>query len=323
MMLSKPVGERVVSVTINGSMINPNAKYSVTASELVLSLLDYIQIPYSNPNILVGVTEFEALAAQVMALNNFLHPKEIGRVVNVGSGEAANHININGYFNSDAGYYLPDLSTSGQFSLNINIKEKYPNVFQADNVQMKFPAANLIFNGSEVEYLLVDQNQITIRGSGTIKGSGNYEYLITAYDGGVIPNDDKVKVALWEKSNEEIIYSNPVLTSLNEGAIVVHKSVFAKDGTESLQPEVYTLEQNYPNPFNPTTKISFSIPEAGLVQLKVYNLLGEEISTLVNEEKSPGRYEVVFDANNLSSGVYLYTIKSGNFAESKKMILIR
>ncbi len=212
---TKPVGERVVSVTINGSMINPNAKYSVTASELVLSLLDYIQIPYSNPNILVGVTEFEALTAQVMALNNFLHPKEIGRVVNVGSGEAANHININGYFNSDVGYYLPDLTIGGPFSLNINIKEKLPNVFQARNVQMKFPAANLVFNGSEVEYLLVDQNQITIRGSGTIKGYGNYEYLITAYDGGVIPNDDEVKVALWKKSNEEIIYSNPSLTSLN------------------------------------------------------------------------------------------------------------
>ncbi|MCJ7554816.1 MAG: 5'-nucleotidase C-terminal domain-containing protein [Ignavibacteriaceae bacterium] len=320
---TKPVWERVVSVTVNGNIINPNAKYSVTASELVLTLLNYLGIPYSNPNILVGVTEFEALAAYVLTLNNFLHPKEIGRVVNVGSGEAANHININGYFNSDAGYYLPDLSTSGQFSLNINIKEKYPNVFQADNVQMKFPEANLVFNGSEVEYLLVDQNFITIRGKGKIIGDGDYEYLITAYDGGVIPNDDKIKVALWEKSNEEIIYSNPVLTSLNEGAIVVHKSVFAKNGTESLQPEVYILEQNYPNPFNPTTKISFSIPEAGLVQLKVYNLLGEEVATLVSEEKLPGRYEVVFDANNLSSGVYLYTIKAGNFAESKKMIIMK
>ncbi len=195
--------------------------------------------------------------------------------------------------------------------------------FRQDNVQMKFPAANLVFNGSEVEYLLVDQNQITIRGSGIIKGYGNYEYLITAYDGGAVPAYDKVKVALWKKSNEEIIYSNPALTSLNSGAVIIHKSVFAKDGVESLQPEVYTLEQNYPNPFNPTTKISFSIPEAGLVQLKVYNLLGEEVATLSNEEKLPGRYEVVFDANNLSSGVYLYSIRAGNYTESRKMILLK
>ena len=81
---TKPAGERVVSVSINGQPINPSAVYSITASEMVLAILDYTQIPYSDPNILTGVTEFEAVAAQVMALNNFLHPKEIGRIINVG-----------------------------------------------------------------------------------------------------------------------------------------------------------------------------------------------------------------------------------------------
>ncbi len=85
----------------------------------------------------------------------------------------------------------------------------------------------------------------------------------------------------------------------------------------------YSLEQNYPNPFNPTTKINYSLKDKGKVELKVYDLLGNIIATLVNEEKSAGNYEVDFDASKLSSGVYLYTINSGSFVQTKKMILMK
>ena len=85
----------------------------------------------------------------------------------------------------------------------------------------------------------------------------------------------------------------------------------------------FALEQNYPNPFNPTTKINYSIKEKGNVELKIFDLLGSEIVTLVSEEKNPGNYEVFFDASNLSSGVYLYTIKSGSFVQTRKMLLMK
>ena len=85
----------------------------------------------------------------------------------------------------------------------------------------------------------------------------------------------------------------------------------------------FALEQNYPNPFNPTTKIKYSIKEKGNVELKIFDLLGSEIATLVNEDKTPGNYEVFFDASNLSSGVYLYTIKSGTFVQTRKMLLMK
>ena len=85
----------------------------------------------------------------------------------------------------------------------------------------------------------------------------------------------------------------------------------------------FALEQNYPNPFNPTTKINYSIKEKGNVELKIFDLLGSEIATLVNEEKTPGNYEVFFDASNLSSGVYLYTIKAGSFVQTRKMLLMK
>ena len=85
----------------------------------------------------------------------------------------------------------------------------------------------------------------------------------------------------------------------------------------------FALEQNYPNPFNPTTKINYSIKEKGIVELKIFDLLGSEIASLVNEEKTPGNYEVFFDASNLSSGVYLYTIKAGSFVQTRKMMLMK
>ena len=83
----------------------------------------------------------------------------------------------------------------------------------------------------------------------------------------------------------------------------------------------FSLSQNYPNPFNPSTKITYSINEPGLVKLEVYNLLGVEIATLVNEQKSSGSYVVDFNAANLSSGIYFYSLSVNNFTQTRKMIL--
>jgi hypothetical protein len=85
----------------------------------------------------------------------------------------------------------------------------------------------------------------------------------------------------------------------------------------------YCLEQNYPNPFNPSTKISYSLSTGGNVTLKVFDILGNEIAVLVNEGKSAGKYEINFNASNLSSGVYIYTIQIANYYESRKMLLIK
>ena len=85
----------------------------------------------------------------------------------------------------------------------------------------------------------------------------------------------------------------------------------------------FLLMQNYPNPFNPSTTINYSLKEKGLVKLKVYDILGKEIETLVNEEKPSGKYSVKFNGSNLPSGVYFYTIRINNFVQSRKMILLR
>jgi hypothetical protein len=95
---------------------------------------------------------------------------------------------------------------------------------------------------------------------------------------------------------------------------------------EPIQPPVFTynLEQNYPNPFNPTTNIRYSIRDAGLVTLKVYDLLGREVATLVNQAQPPGNYQVTFDASRLtSSGMYIYRLQSGSFTRTMKMLLVK
>ncbi len=96
----------------------------------------------------------------------------------------------------------------------------------------------------------------------------------------------------------------------------------SNDDKENL-PLQFSLYQNYPNPFNPSTTISYQLPKNGFVTLKIYDVLGREVSTLVNEYKSAGNYKLNFDASNLSSGVYIYTIRSADNVLSKKMILMK
>ncbi|MBI4535294.1 MAG: T9SS type A sorting domain-containing protein [Ignavibacteriae bacterium] len=88
-------------------------------------------------------------------------------------------------------------------------------------------------------------------------------------------------------------------------------------------PTGYVLQQNYPNPFNPSTRISYSIPTAAQVRLSVYNMLGQEVASLVNEYRNAGTYEKAFSAQDLPSGVYFYTLRAGAFSETRKMILLK
>lgn len=105
------------------------------------------------------------------------------------------------------------------------------------------------------------------------------------------------------------------------GVIIVQNPVGIED--EKLAADNFELLQNFPNPFNPSTKIEYRISDHSFVSMKVFNILGDEIASLVNEEKPAGIYNVNFDASGLSSGMYLYQLRAGNFVETKKMLLIK
>ena len=114
----------------------------------------------------------------------------------------------------------------------------------------------------------------------------------------------------------------------------IQESIMAltqKDIKEKIQinnvtkaiPNEYELSQNYPNPFNPVTKINFAIQKQGLVTLKVYDMLGREVASLVNEFKQAGYYSMDFNASSLSSGIYFYRLQANDFTDIKKMVLVK
>jgi len=121
-------------------------------------------------------------------------------------------------------------------------------------------------------------------------------------------NQDSITFKFYSRAND-IIDTYTLLNNLS--------------GVEPLPINTFILNQNFPNPFNPSTKISFQIQEYGFVTLIVYDILGNEIDTIVNENRPIGSYEVDFNASNLPSGIYTYTLTVGNYSDSKKMILLK
>ncbi len=127
---------------------------------------------------------------------------------------------------------------------------------------------------------------------------------------GFLGNSSVDCLVLWSDLNFSGLYATycDVTTGIND---------------EQQLPQNYSLSNNYPNPFNPSTKIEFIIPDPGSVSLNIYDVLGREVATLINEVQPAGSYEITFDASGLSSGVYYYRITSGSFVESKKMVLLK
>lgn len=105
--------------------------------------------------------------------------------------------------------------------------------------------------------------------------------------------------------------------------VIAHYNGFTSIENENNIPTEYSLKQNYPNPFNPTTTIKYSIGSNQFVKINIYDLLGNEVASLVNEQKTFGEYEVNFDASNLSSGIYFYQLKAGIFIQTRKMLLLK
>jgi hypothetical protein len=131
---------------------------------------------------------------------------------------------------------------------------------------------------------------------------------------------------LWDIDSLKLVIfvqSSGSKTVYQSETIEFSELVWVSIDDEIIKPSEFKLEQNYPNPFNPSTIIRYHIPQDGIVTLKVYDILGSEVATLVNEQKTSGRYEVNFDASRLASGVYIYKLQAGSYIGSKKMLLVK
>jgi hypothetical protein len=158
--------------------------------------------------------------------------------------------------------------------------------------------------------------------------------FVAAKDSGMAPSDYQNVgfVAGNLNSNSPKNYSYLDKSAIQNGIYYYRLQQINNDGSSKFSqvasakidiPLTYTISQNYPNPFNPTTTINYSIPVPDKVTIKVYNILGDEVTTLVNEQKDAGRYQVTFNASQYASGVYFYRVQAGNFVQTKKMILLK
>ena len=199
-----------------------------------------------------------------------------------------------------------------------------PNSFGSSFIKVD-PSGNLIWSNSDADStfalmlhakLIMDGNDNIYLAAGTLtemavcKVSNDGSSAWTATMSGSYAND----IVLGIDNNVYVVGGNTA--KINHGGVT---SLI----DDKVTPDGFILEQNYPNPFNPTTTISFSIPSSSFISLKVYDILGKEVATLVNEEKQAGNYEVNFDAASLSSGTYFYRLQAGNIIATKKLLLVK
>ena len=184
------------------------------------------------------------------------------------------------------------------------------------------------FSDRRVYSLIVDGNNIFV-------GTNPGVYLSTNLGVNWIPKDQGFKFPPPVYSFE---ISNGYIFAATDKQSVWKRSlqeIVGIQNTSQTLPSKFLLYQNYPNPFNPVTKIKFAIPsdvksrlvgtgsKTSDVKLIIYDITGREIQTLVNEKLNPGTYEVTFDGSNLSSGIYFYQMRSGEFIETKKLVLLK
>ena len=168
----------------------------------------------------------------------------------------------------------------------------------------------------------------TVIDNPSLNGNPNAIFFITQNwnppGGGGIYNNSPTGV-WYDGSNWAIFNQNgdPMPEGAAFNIYLAITNVLENEDQNDVVVERFQLKQNYPNPFNPSTTIKYEIPSESFVTLKVYDVLGKEVATLINEEKPAGSYEVDFDASRFVSGVYLYKLQVGSFVETKKMILMK
>ena len=225
-------------------------------------------------------------------------------------------------------------------SADLNKILETPSFILNDNSQLYYSVGYGVNDIENAERTLAANDGINFRVELVEAASGNIigmfddvkynkenlkEYTNIAYKvntDGIGKKKVKLRLVTGTKGNSKKAYSVADIYNSEEG-LAKSSTPIEVEFMGSLAVDNYALEQNYPNPFNPSTTIKYQIPENGMVTLKIFNILGEEVATLVNDFKTTGKYEVKFDASNLASGVYVYRISAGDFNASKKMLLLK
>jgi ligand-binding sensor domain-containing protein len=230
-------------------------------------------------------------------------------------------------FNTDnsniPGNYISDIKSDNYYNIWIATWSdgiaKFNNnsfsTFNSNNTPFPINYVNCLTVGDSNDIFIGTQNSglVKLKVDNSVFESGE---IFNKYNSGMIDNNVKA----LGKDNESNIW-----IGFDEGIAVLYPdSVLSVEyrNTSEILPD-FTLSQNYPNPFNPITTIEYNLPYNGKVTLKVYNLLGEEVTSVVNEEQIAGKHSVKFDGSSLPSGIYIYKLTAGNYSDAKKLVLLK
>ncbi len=213
---------------------------------------------------------------------------------------------------------------SQDFALNQNSSLLFTNYYYVIN---KEAADSLLSETETVNFKVELVNSSSSQVAGTFDNitfskENLYDYENVSYEidcSGISEGDYFLRIVTNVTGDAE--YN--LINTQNDASNMTKKSYNTVGYSGQELPVTYDLSQNYPNPFNPTTTINYQLPQTGQVTLKIYDILGKEVATLVNEQKNIGRYSVNFDASKIASGVYIYQIRVNDYVSSKKMLLLK
>ncbi len=289
-----------------------------------------------------GLTNTDVYALAVSGSNIFAGTWGGGVFLSTTSGTSWTSI--------DSGLTSKDV---GAFAINGSsiFAGTYGGVYLSTNSGTSWTATALINN--DVYALAISDSTIfagtqngnayrsTNSGSNWTAVLNNYVYGFAVIDGNIFAGTNGGGVFLSTNSGSNWVAVNSGLTDKNLYALAISNNTIVAgtatgawrrplsdmitgvNNNKSLLPQVYTLEQNFPNPFNPTTVIRYQLPIINFITLKVYDVLGKELKTLVNERQQAGTCSIRFNAANLPSGVYFYRLQAGSFTQTKKLVLLK
>jgi len=248
---------------------------------------------------------------------------------------SAGFVTGGGWINSPVGAYTPDPSLTGKANFGFVSKYQKGATIPTGQTQFKFHVANMDFNSTSYQWLVIAGAKAQYKGSGTINGKGDYEFILTAIDGQVNGGGgiDKFRIKIMDKITGTIVYDNQMgagdddnpTTAIAGGNIVIHKD------EDKSSPKDFRLLSSFPNPANPDIWIPYQLANDACVTIKIYDVSGKLVRTLDLGYKPAGFYtdkdkSAYWDGRNeigekVSSGIYFYTIQAGDFTATRKMVI--
>lgn len=239
-------------------------------------------------------------------------------------GSVGNNWNIIEDANASNGRYIsvkPEIESLDSAATGSDNIIEFPFTITNDSTYFLYARLNCPTADDDSYWVKMDDGDFVMYNN---LGTSGWQWLqLQSYD--LIAGDHTLTITYREDgaSLDKLCISNYFEVPVGMGEEAENLCDLTDVENKSEIPHRFGLEQNYPNPFNPTTSIKYQVANSKKVSLKVYDVLGNEIATLVNEEKSPGYYTIKFDASNCSSGVYFYQLITEGFIETKKMLLIK